>query len=65
MDKGLPTANAYWPACHQQKVFKSYVSKNGCPISDSFLENHFSLPMYVELTDDEVNEICEIVRQNI
>ena len=65
MDKGLPTANAYWPACHQQKVFKSYVSKNGCPISDSFLENHFSLPMYVELTDDEVNQICEIVRQNI
>ena len=65
VDKGIPTANAYWPPCHQQEVFKPYVSKNGCPISDRFLEQHFSLPMYVELQDDEVNDICEIVRNNI
>ena len=64
-NKGIPTANAYWPACHQQKVFKSYVSKYGCPISDKFLEQHFSLPMYVELKDKEVNDICEIVKNNI
>ena len=64
MDKGIPTANAYWPACHQQKVFESYVSESGCPTSDKFLESHFSLPMYVELTDTQVNEICEIVRNN-
>ena len=65
MDKGIPTANAYWPACHQQKVFEPYVSKYGCPISDKFLETHFSLPMYVELNDDDVNDICQIVRDNI
>ena len=64
MDKGIPTANAYWPACHQQKVFESYVSESGCPTSDKFLESHFSLPMYVELTDTQVNEICDIVRNN-
>ena len=65
MDKGIPTANAYWPACHQQEVFKSYVSKYGCPVSDKFLEKHFSLPMYVELKDEHVENICKIVRNNI
>ena len=64
MDKGIPTANAYWPACHQQEVFKPYVSKHGCPTSDSFLEQHFSLPMYVELTVEDVENICEIVKGN-
>ena len=64
MDKGIPTANAYWPACHQQEVFKPYVSKNGCPISDKFLEQHFSLPMYVELTLEDVENICKIVKGN-
>ena len=62
MEKGLPTANAYWPACHQHEVFKPYTSKTNCPISDKFLEQHFSLPMYVELTDEEVKDICEIIR---
>lgn len=64
MDKGIPTANAYWPACHQQDIFEPYVSKYGCPISDKFLEKHFSLPMYVELTDEDVNDICQIVIDN-
>mgnify|MGYP003111304290 FL=1 len=65
MEKGLPTANAYWPACHQQDIFKPYVSELGCPISDKYLENHFSLPMYVELKDEEVNDICQIVKDNV
>ena len=65
MDKGIPTANAYWPACHQQEVFKPYVSEHGCPISDKFLEKHFSLPMYVELQDEDVKDICESVKDNL
>ena len=65
MGKGIPTANAYWPACHQQEVFKPYVSEHGCPISDKFLEKHFSLPMYVELQDKDVKDICEIVKDNL
>ena len=62
MNRGVPTANAYWPACHQQEVFRSYTSKTNCPISDKFLEQHFSLPMYVELTNEEVKDICNIVK---
>ena len=65
MDKGIPTANAYWPACHQQEVFKPYVSEHGCPISDKFLEKHFSLPMYVELQDEDVKDICKSVKDNL
>ncbi len=62
LDKGVQTGNAYWPSCNQQEVFKSYVSEFGCPIADEFLERHFSLPMYIELSDDDVVEICNIVK---
>ena len=31
---------------------------------DNFLEQHFSLPMYVELTLEDVENICEIVKGN-
>ena len=62
MGKGIPTANAYWPACHQQEVFKPYTSTTNCPISDKFLEQHFSWPMYVELKNEDVKDICDIVR---
>ena len=34
----------------------------GCSIADEFLKRHFSLPMYVELSDDDVVEICNIVK---
>ena len=62
LDKGVQTGNAYRPSCNQQEVFKSYVSEFGCPIADEFLERHFSLPMYIELSDDDVVEICNIVK---
>ena len=62
LDRGVQTGNAYWPACNQQEVFKPYVSEFGCPIADEFLERHFSLPMYIELSDDDVVEICNIVK---
>ena len=62
LDRGVQTGNAYWPACNQQEVFKPYVSEFGCPIADEFLERHFSLPMYVELSDDDVVEICNIIK---
>ena len=62
LDRGVQTGNAYWPACNQQEVFKPYVSEYGCPIADEFLERHFSLPMYIELSDDDIVEICNIVK---
>ena len=62
LDRGVQTGNAYWPACNQQEVFKPYVSEFGCPIADEFLERHFSLPMYIELSDDDIVEICNIVK---
>ena len=47
---------------NQQEVFKPYVSELGCPVADEFLERHFSLPMYIELSDENVEEICNIVK---
>ena len=62
LDKGVQTGNAYWPACNQQEVFKPYVSEFGCPKADEFLERHFSLPIYIELSDDDIVEICNIIK---
>ena len=62
LDKGVQTGNAYWPACNQQRIFYPYVSNLGCPVADSILEKHFSLPMYVELKDEDVNDICSIIK---
>ena len=55
----VPTANAYQPLCHQQKIYDKFLSKKGFKNSNSFITKIFSLPMYVELTDEEVNYICD------
>lgn len=65
LNKGVPTGNAYWPACHQQTAFEQYISDFSCPMADRLLKQHFSLPMYVELKDEEVEDICNIVKSCI
>ena len=45
--------------CHQQKIYDKFLSKKGFKNSNSFITKIFSLPMYVELTDEEVNYICD------
>ena len=62
-DYNIPTANAYQPLCHQQKIYDKFLSKKGFKNSNSFITKIFSLPMYVELTDEEVNYICDCIHK--
>jgi dTDP-4-amino-4,6-dideoxygalactose transaminase len=57
---GVENANAYYPACHHHSIYKDYVLEN-YPISDDILKRHLSLPMYYELTQEDINEITDIV----
>jgi perosamine synthetase len=62
-DHGIPTANAYYPACHEQPAFQMYKSPNGYPVADDVLLRHIALPMHVELEVDQIKYICSIVNE--
>ena len=63
----IPTANAYWPACHDQPAFASYlqlrhvIGKNMYPVADDLLYRHFSLPMYVEMDIEQAEYVANSV----
>lgn len=59
----IPTANAYWPPCHMQDVFKQYTIMDNYPAADDILHRHVSLPMYVEMTFDQVDYISDIINK--
>jgi len=61
----VPTANAYWPACHEQPAFSQYVHGREYPNADKLLSRNFSLPMYVELKKDDIYYIGDAVRETI
>ena len=59
----IPTANAYSPLCHEQEIYKDYLSPKGYKNSEEFITKIFSLPMYVEMTDEQVHYICRTIEQ--
>ena len=59
----IPTANAYSPLCHEQEIYKDYLSPNGYKNSEEFITKIFSLPMYVEMTDEQVHYICRTIEE--
>ena len=59
----IPTANAYSPLCHEQEIYKGYLSSNGYKNSEEFITKIFSLPMYVEMTDEQVHYICRTIEE--
>ena len=59
----IPTANAYSPLCHEQEIYKDYLSPKGYKNSEEFITKIFSLPMYVEMTDEQVHYICDSIEK--
>jgi perosamine synthetase len=59
----IPTANAYWPACHEQPAFEQYVDLYEYPVADELLLRHLALPMYVEMDLDQVKYITDSVNE--
>ena len=60
---GIQLGDAYNPPCHRQPVFERYVDGYDFKVADTILENHVSLPMYTELTDDDVVFIVDKVKE--
>jgi|TARA_R110001599_G_scaffold85594_15_gene229604 dTDP-4-amino-4,6-dideoxygalactose transaminase len=61
LEKGIPTATAYKPACHEQPIFKEYLIDE-YPVADDILNRHLALPLHVEMTLDEVDFVCDAIK---
>lgn len=51
----------FWPSLNTL----SYVESNSCPISEDISKKIACLPLYPDLTNEEVSKICEIIQKNI
>ena len=58
---GIPTANAYKPACHEQPIFEEYLIDE-YPVADDILNRHLALPIHVEMTSDQVDFVCDSIK---
>jgi dTDP-4-amino-4,6-dideoxygalactose transaminase len=54
----------YYPVpLHQQKVFASIAAGLSFPVTESVAARCLSLPIYPELSNDAVDEVCGVIRQ--
>ena len=54
----------YYPVpLHQQKVFASIAAGSSFPVTESVAARCLSLPIYPELSNEAVDEICGVIRQ--
>jgi len=54
----------YYPVpLHQQKVFAAEAAGQSFPVTESVAQRCLSLPIYPELSDAAIDEICAVIRQ--
>ena len=51
LERNIPTANAYWPACHEQPVLKQYAIKE-YPVADDILNRHLALFNFLKISNN-------------
>jgi dTDP-4-amino-4,6-dideoxygalactose transaminase len=63
--KGVGTGIHYPVPVHQQPAYVGRVAlgASGCPETSSAAAQILSLPLYPELTDDQVGFICNVSRE--
>lgn len=62
-DAQIASAIYYPVPLHQQKVFASIAAGQTFPVTESVAARCVSLPIYPELSDSAVDEICGVIRQ--
>ena len=62
-ENGIGNA-VYYPLClHLQEVYRDLGYKKGdYPVAESMQDDVLSLPMYAELTREDIEEICKVVK---
>ncbi|MFA6980587.1 MAG: DegT/DnrJ/EryC1/StrS family aminotransferase [Ignavibacteriaceae bacterium] len=63
-EQGIATGLHYPVPLHQQPCFEHLGYKKGdFPVSEQLAEQGLSLPMYAELTDEQIGYVCEKVKE--
>ena len=61
-DNGVGSAQHYPVPCHLQKAYDFLGYKEGAFPKSEYLASHcVSLPMFAELTDEEVNKVIKVM----
>lgn len=63
-EQGIATGLHYPVPLHQQPCFEPLGYKKGdFPVSEELAEQGLSLPMYAELTDEQIGYVCEKIKE--
>ena len=63
-ERGVPTIIYYPRPLHLQKLYADMKFQRGdFPVAEMVSEKILPLPMYPELTDEQVDYVCEIVSE--
>ena len=62
---GIQSGDAYSPSCNNQPVFNKYISNLEFKVADNILKRHISLPMYVDLNENDIKFITDKLKDII
>lgn len=65
-EKGVATALHYPVPLHLQRAYAHMNLKEGTfPVAESYAQRLLSLPMYAELTDDQIGYVCDCLKEAV
>ena len=62
-DQNIETRRYFWPAVHQQKLYREIWDGQPLPVTERVSNRVLSLPIYSSLRDEDVNRVCDAVLQ--
>ncbi len=63
-DAGVASAVYYPIPLHRQEVFRDQYPE-ACPVAEDLAQSVLSLPMYPELTEEQIRHICQIIGDSL
>ena len=63
-DAGIASAVYYPIPLHRQEVFREQYM-DACPVAEKLAQSVLSLPMYPELTDQQIRQICQVIGDSL
>lgn len=65
LKEGIETKKYFYPPIHRQKAYRDFLGehKSKLPVTEKISETILCLPLYAELKESEVNQICEFVER--
>jgi len=55
---GVETGSAYWPPCHHHPLYVHHFPPSQFPVAEELLPRILTLPLFVGLEDEDLDEVC-------